>query len=438
MMKKSKKLFLIPVLVMMLNFTVFASNTQSEITVLLNEKTIAFDQPPIIENGRTLVPLRAIFESLGASVNWEPQTRTIISKLGATTITLQLDSRTANINDKEVILDVPAKIYSGRTLIPLRFIGEGFGLAVEWTEEKRQIKLSQKTNEPSDKAKDNRIEAIKDDSTKNAELDKLIVFKDKRINKLVRDKIKKPKGDIIIRDLLDITELDLHENSISDITGLEGLVKLKKLDLSFNEITDISPLEGLISLQELDLDNNKVADISSLKELINLERLEIGIADLGYPGRNLVSDLKPIEGLSKLKHLRLSGNQITDINALKNLFNLQSLDLTSNQIKNISALGELVNIKGLTLGYNEINDISSLNKLINLNFLSLNNNQITDISALKTLVKLEFLHLNSNKIFNISALGELENLKFLNLTGNLITDFSVLDKLPFIYRSSFE
>jgi competence protein ComEC len=123
---------------------VFMANAERDISVLLNDQQIVFDQPPIIESGRTLVPLRAIFEALGATVEWMPETRTVVSTKESTSVRLQIDSVNAFINSKETTLDVPAQIVNGRTLVPLRFVGESFGLDVGWLGEIRQVVLNNK------------------------------------------------------------------------------------------------------------------------------------------------------------------------------------------------------------------------------------------------------------------------------------------------------
>jgi len=101
-------------------------------TVSYNGEKIAFDQIPVIENGRTLVPLRAIFEKIGASVEWNADTQTVTAIKGDTTISLTVNNATANKNGEAVSLDVPAKIINGRTLVPVRFVADCFGVNVEW------------------------------------------------------------------------------------------------------------------------------------------------------------------------------------------------------------------------------------------------------------------------------------------------------------------
>ncbi|MEG6615417.1 stalk domain-containing protein [Peptococcaceae bacterium 1198_IL3148] len=84
------------------------------------------------ENGTTLVPLRAIFQSLGAEVNWDGPTQTVNAVKGQTTIKLQIGSKTAYKNGQAVALQVPGKVVNGNTMVPLRFVSESLGANVVW------------------------------------------------------------------------------------------------------------------------------------------------------------------------------------------------------------------------------------------------------------------------------------------------------------------
>ncbi len=87
---------------------------------------------PIINGGRTLVPIRAIIEAFDGDVKWENTTRTAILTLEGDVIKLIIDSKTAYLNNKAHTLDVAPKIVNGRTMLPIRFVAEGFNLGVAW------------------------------------------------------------------------------------------------------------------------------------------------------------------------------------------------------------------------------------------------------------------------------------------------------------------
>jgi len=105
---------------------------RSGIAVFIDCKRIYFDVPPRLEEGRTLVPLRAFFEALGATVDWQEERKTVVAAKGNRSVELPVGAFSALVNGEELSLDVPAKIVEGRTLVPLRFVGEALGAEVQW------------------------------------------------------------------------------------------------------------------------------------------------------------------------------------------------------------------------------------------------------------------------------------------------------------------
>lgn len=112
------------------------------ITVFLNGITVSFDVPPVVENGRTLVPFRAIGEALGVQVHWDNANRRVIAEKGSSLIELTVGNRMATVNGQAVTLDVPAAIRQGRTLVPLRFFSQAFGANVHWNNDSRTVTIS--------------------------------------------------------------------------------------------------------------------------------------------------------------------------------------------------------------------------------------------------------------------------------------------------------
>jgi Copper amine oxidase N-terminal domain len=112
---------------------------QSVIGVYIDGQAVSFDMPPMMMQGRVLVPLRGIFERLGATVDYDARTQHIVAVRGTQTVELTIGSRQARVNDTPTLLDVPALAVSGRTMVPLRFISEALGASVQWVEASRTI-----------------------------------------------------------------------------------------------------------------------------------------------------------------------------------------------------------------------------------------------------------------------------------------------------------
>ncbi|OLS38930.1 hypothetical protein BTR22_04605 [Alkalihalophilus pseudofirmus] len=90
------------------------------------------DETGEINNGRTLLPFRAIFEELDATVHWNQATKTVTASKGQTTIKLTIGSTNVTVNGQVRKVDVPAQVKNGRTYVPLRFVSETFGAQVRW------------------------------------------------------------------------------------------------------------------------------------------------------------------------------------------------------------------------------------------------------------------------------------------------------------------
>jgi|GEM_PF-3539694 len=112
------------------------------IEVRLDGTAIEFDVFPQVTDGRTLVPLRAIFEALGAEVSWNAETQTVTGTKGNTTVVLPIGSTSPTVNGQVVNIDVPGTVVNGRTLVPLRFVAESFGVHVNWDAEARQVTIT--------------------------------------------------------------------------------------------------------------------------------------------------------------------------------------------------------------------------------------------------------------------------------------------------------
>lgn len=108
---------------------VFAENN---ITVQLDGKTLNFDVEPQLIGGRTMVPLRMIFESMGATVDWNNDTRTVTAFNKDYYVQATINDSNMKVNGETKALDIPPLLVGGRTLVPARFVAEAFGAKVDW------------------------------------------------------------------------------------------------------------------------------------------------------------------------------------------------------------------------------------------------------------------------------------------------------------------
>ncbi|MEG0694152.1 MAG: stalk domain-containing protein [Erysipelotrichaceae bacterium] len=139
-----KKLsFIIPLLFcLLIGLGSNAVSASSGISIYINGEKQSFSNQAIIENGNTLVPLRGIFEALGATVKFNPSDQTIHAYRELTNVKLKIGSKNAEVDGTSVTLSVPAQVKNGNTLVPLRFIGESLGANVQWDQKNQKVTIT--------------------------------------------------------------------------------------------------------------------------------------------------------------------------------------------------------------------------------------------------------------------------------------------------------
>ena len=133
------------VILILSSISVFAAET---VIVTLNGNPIEFDVPAQIINDRTMVPMRKIFESLGATVDWVEEQQGIVAIKDSKIIVMKIGSGLMIVSDilagtqEEITLDVPPQIVGDRTLVPVRAISESLGVKVDWVAETGTVVLT--------------------------------------------------------------------------------------------------------------------------------------------------------------------------------------------------------------------------------------------------------------------------------------------------------
>ncbi len=124
----------------LLSASVFAEN--NEISVLVNNESVTFDQPPVIMDGRTLVPIRAVFEKVGADVSWDDVSKTATITKNNYVVCVGLGNPFITKNNTPIPIDVASTIVNDRILIPVRAISEAMDLGVTWNPAFRSVLIS--------------------------------------------------------------------------------------------------------------------------------------------------------------------------------------------------------------------------------------------------------------------------------------------------------
>jgi Leucine-rich repeat (LRR) protein len=224
-----------------------------------------------------------------------------------------------------------------------------------------------------------------------------------------------------LRELTQLTYLDLSQTQVSDLSLLSELTQLSHLSLYRTQVSDLSPLRELTQLSILDLSGMKVSDLSPLRELTQLTYLDLSGTQ--------VSDLSLLGGLAQLSDLNLSETQVSDLSPLRELTQLNILDLSQTQVSDLSLLPELTQLSHLSLSGTQVSDLSPLRELTQLSILDLSQTQVSDLSLLRELKQLRVLDLSQTQVSDLSLLRELKQLTYLDLSGTQASDLSPLREL---------
>ncbi|MFC5407640.1 stalk domain-containing protein [Cohnella soli] len=286
------------------------------------------------------------------------------------------------------------------------------------------------------------------------------VFKDKNLEQAIHSWIGK-KGDepLTKADLESLDVVSLSGKGIKDLQGLEYAVNVTDLDLDINEITDLTPLKNLGKIRTLSLKANQISSIDELSALKEMKYLEISwnqVSSLGavnqlprlielHADHNRISNVQALSGAPELEYLKMSDNAIEDMSPLGNLKKLTFLDVSNNKINNFAPLRMLSKsltylgidgaqvtdlkmleglnkLEGLSANNNNIESLAPLAKLTNLSSLDLSSNKIKDLEPLNHLNKLTFLYLDNNRVWSLEPLRNLKSLKILYLNNNRVWD----------------
>lgn len=243
------------------------AQAQPNIRTTLNGNYLNFDQPPAMQNGRVLVPLRGIFESLGADVLYTPATKSIkATSASGKVVELALGRREASIDGRTVYLDVPADTISGRTMVPLRFVSEAMGADVKWQSAAKTVAIEYDSNLTDVSQGDSNI-TIPDNDNQVAERP--------TINKIVHN----ARRNLLLGDTLTVTAVgepgaqarfsilgainDVQMNEVSPGRYEGGLRATPGLQVNEGTLVVYLKKNGLETIEEADRPITIAADSSS-------------------------------------------------------------------------------------------------------------------------------------------------------------------------------
>lgn len=268
----------------------------NSIKVQLNGEKVLFEVEPRMINNRVLVPMRTIFERLGADVQWDGQNRVVTAKKAGTVVELAVDSRNASITkngeEKKIQLDVSPIIVKGKTLVPVRFIAESLGVQVGWDQANKTVILI-----------DYRyfLEALKTEAPNFYEFvsNQYEVINTGEVNDLGNFSLKFASSIDPSAVISAAVDTNVNTKMNEDSGSVEAAIKL----IGWQEILRGSGLENIDKITfDARFDNNSIYFKSNLFTLLEQYKVIIGekwikadIADLDIPNVNTLEDLKEMQ-----------------------------------------------------------------------------------------------------------------------------------------------
>jgi len=193
------------------------------------------------------------------------------------------------------------------------------------------------------------------------------------------------------------------------------------LDLRIRTLTQIPPLEGLTSLQTLDLSGTNISNISPLSNLSSLRLLNLT--------GTRVSDFSPLAGHQALETINMRDAQISQLASFPPLAALKVLSLTGSQIDDISWLAQLSSLQTLNLSRTLVSDITPISSVATIHSLNLAHTKVTNLAPLAGLSLLKVIDLSRTQVSNLAPLAKLTSLQQLYLTHSSVSGIDALSGL---------
>ena len=206
--------------------------------------------------------------------------------------------------------------------------------------------------------------------------------------------------------------LDLSDNSLSSLNGLETLAALDELYLGHNALENLPVLRGFKSLRILDLSYNALRYAVGVSSCTSLERLNLS--------HNRLLSLTPLSALTELVWLNASNNEINDSTPLAPCTKLEGFVMTNNKLTEVDFLANCPNIKDVNIDYNDVEAVPAFQADCPLETFSAAHNFLADLTGLGGLQKLTTVNADYNNIRDISVLANCPALAQVNVYGTYI------------------
>lgn len=232
-----------------------------------------------------------------------------------------------------------------------------------------------------------------------------------------------------LRELSDLTHLNISGTSVDDISPLRNANKLKTLYANDILIDDISSLKYCITLEELEVANTNVSDLSVLASLRNLKKINLS--------NTLVTRLTDLKNCPNLNTLNLSSCEIPNIMPLQELTRLNNLDISNTAIRDLTPLSQLRDLQSLNISNTAVTSLQALSQLDNLREINCSQTNISDLSPLKNHKKLSKIYCDQSRVTDEDASAFIKENRFTLVIYDTETLRNWWNQLPIYWKAIF-
>lgn len=235
-----------------------------------------------------------------------------------------------------------------------------------------------------------------------------------------------------------LRELNLANNRLLGLSGIEFLTDLTFLNVSKNALIDLEGLNRLKSLTTLYAQQNQLGRIESYVDENKNKTYDEGepVDDQSGNGKRDTDPLIEIQSLPRLANLYLYNNLLESVDSIQDVPSLVTLFLSGNKIREVTSLAKCKNLIRLSVSDNRISSLAGLGDLKRLEYLYLVENRISDLRPLRGMIRLKELHLQRNQLFDVKPVETLDNLEVLSLSYNMIYNLEFAEALKKVRRLS--
>lgn len=244
-------------------------------------------------------------------------------------------------------------------------------------------------------------------------------------------------GDMKLEGTLPMAQIDSFNDSVAMVNGqrtfimgsefygfLDQIVHASRVDLSGNStILNLEPLNKLSDLKEVNISGTGVNDLMPLRNLNKLEILDIS--------NTSVNTLDPLHFCIHINQLRMKGTPIGNLSVVPVFQSLGTLDISATKVVSLDAIKDMATIKDLRVNHTSVKDIAPVSSLVNLEMLNISSTPVDNLDALKNLMNLRILLCDST---GISSLAPLDNLAALQRVYCNNTGITQKEALSFIKK----